>query len=92
MANEIITYKITSRAKLNVVARYHGWMPNKIQRVTIEYGDGIIFNLEYNECSRCDYPMTADNVDSKLGNVQHVVCPKESKMVIPIPGDKKYKG
>jgi len=91
MSNEIKTYKITSLAKLTQVASYNKWMANKIERVRIEFGEATIKDLMINECDSCDYAMTPDNVDVKLGHAKHVVCPPESKIVTLMPGDKHYK-
>lgn len=86
MANEIGEFKITSLTALKGVARYNRWAPNKEQRVRYEFGVSVLEGCECNECARCDYPMTADNVDVINGKIVHVECPKESIYVVPMVG------
>ena len=88
MSNEVQTYKITSLVKINQVASYNQWAPNKIARVRLEFGELTIEALDINECDSCDFELTADNVDVKLGHAKHVECPKESQIVSPMPGFK----
>ena len=89
MSNEVQIYKIDSLVKLNQVATYNQWAPNKIQRVRIEFGQYLIDSLSGNDdCNACDFQLTPDNIDVKFGLPRHVECPKESQIVSPMPGFK----
>jgi hypothetical protein len=89
MANEIADFKITSLTALKGVARYNRWAPNKEQRVRYEFGVVVLNECGLsNECARCDYPMTADNVDVINNTTVHVECPKESLYIVPMVGFK----
>ena len=92
MANEIAEFKITNLTKLNGIANYEKWEPNKVQRVRFEFGTQVLESLDdselENECNRCDYPMSADNIDIINKRPCHVQCPSDSKNVVYMPGFK----
>jgi hypothetical protein len=88
MANEVVEFNITSLTALKGIARYNRWAPNKEQRVRYEFGVTLLDNPGPNECSRCDYPMTADNVDVINNKTVHVECPTESQYIVPMVGFK----